>query len=196
MSHSQDRWYRFAKSYTGKPPELVCPVGIAAPFIAKEGESVAYHRFQGVFDTGASICAVSPKVVQAAGLSPIGAPVMASTANGEVPTELYAMALALLPATIVFPAVPVICMDLGHTDVLVGLDIISEGRFTITCSPGGGKVEAVYQYVPSPFTTSKPHGGLRYPTAPIHEAALRELLEASSSGNAPPPSSPSGNPPT
>lgn len=90
----------------------------------------AVRTYHAVWDTGASKSSVSQKVVDELGLKPVGVGVN-HTAAGPVPTHLYLINM-LLPCDVGIPVLTVTCSDLGDIDVLIGMDVINKGDFSIT----------------------------------------------------------------
>ena len=91
-------------------------------------------QFEGVWDTGATGSVISQKVVDDCGLKPIGM-ARVHTAGGECNCEVYLINI-LLPNQVGFPNVRVTKADMGGTDVLIGMDIISTGDFALTHKDG------------------------------------------------------------
>lgn len=96
------------------------------------------HPFAAIWDTGASASAISQKVVDACGLAPTGM-TMVQTAAGLEPAETYLINVAL-PNGVGFAILQVTKAKLGDdNDVLIGMDIISQGDFTVT-NKGGNTI--------------------------------------------------------
>lgn len=87
-------------------------------------------NFTGLWDTGATNCSISKNVVAALGLVPTGY-AKVSHANGDSRRNTYLISV-FLPNGVVFPFLPVIEADLNGFDVLIGMDIITQGDFSIT----------------------------------------------------------------
>lgn len=94
-------------------------------------------EFDAIWDTGASASAISKKVVDSLGLIPTGKG-KSSTAAGVVDVDIYTVNI-LLPCKVGFSSMPVSCNDIGNVDVLIGMDIISRGDFSITNRNGKTK---------------------------------------------------------
>lgn len=87
--------------------------------------------FAAIWDTGASASAITQNVVDQCGLAPIGM-TKVQTADGEVDAELYLVNMGL-PNQVGFMHLQVTKANLGaNADVLIGMDIISQGDFTVT----------------------------------------------------------------
>lgn len=88
-------------------------------------------KWRGLWDTGASRSSVDKRVVDELGLIPVGKGTI-STANGVVSVNTYFVNLTL-PNRVTVRDVLVTCADLGNDiDVLIGMDIIRHGDFSIT----------------------------------------------------------------
>lgn len=88
-------------------------------------------KWRGLWDTGASKSSVDKRVVAELGLIPVGKGTI-STANGVVSVNTYFVNLTL-PNRVTVRDVLVTCADLGNDiDVLIGMDIIRHGDFSIT----------------------------------------------------------------
>lgn len=88
-------------------------------------------KWRGLWDTGASKSSIDKRVVDELGLIPIGKG-MISTANGVVSVNTYFINLTL-PNHVTVKNVLVTGADLGNNiDILIGMDIIRHGDFSIT----------------------------------------------------------------
>lgn len=91
--------------------------------------------FRAIWDTGATGSVVTQRVVQACGLKPIGF-TRVSTAGGMRDSSKY-VANIMLPNRVGFPMLTVTEGELtGGVDVLIGMDIITQGDFAITHRSG------------------------------------------------------------
>lgn len=87
--------------------------------------------WNGLWDTGASRSSITRRVVDDLGLIPVGSTSI-STANGVVTVNTYFINIGL-PNGVTVRNVLVSCADLGDDiDVLIGMDIIQHGDFSIT----------------------------------------------------------------
>ena len=94
-------------------------------------------KFNALWDTGATNSVITKNVVDALGLKAMGA-ITAYHANGEYSAETY-MVNILLPNEVFVPALKVTEGKLNECDVLIGMDIISQGDFSV-CHNGGHTV--------------------------------------------------------
>ena len=110
------------------------------------GES---NRYIGLWDTGATITAISSRIVDNLKL-PIMTELQSSGANGIFKTTVHVIDI-WLPNYLVFRKVPVARTDLmSDIDVLIGMDIIRRGDFSISNFNG----KTVFSYrSPSVSTT-------------------------------------------
>jgi predicted aspartyl protease len=94
-------------------------------------------EFKALWDTGAMGSVVSASVVQALGLKSTGK-ARVFHANGESIVNTYSINI-LLPNKVTFSTLRVTEGILNDTDVLIGMDIISRGDFSVTTSQGKTK---------------------------------------------------------
>ena len=88
------------------------------------------NEFQATWDTGATNTVVSPNVISTCKLLPFGMELV-HHADGEVKAEKYLINL-YLPNNLIVYNLPIICMNLFETDVLIGMDVITKGDFAIS----------------------------------------------------------------
>jgi predicted aspartyl protease len=106
-----------------------CGVCIAFdPLITKERPNIS--TFECLWDTGASGTVISKTVVEKLDLKPIGKSKVFH-ANGESIVNVYAINL-FLPNQVAFNFVKVTEGVLNGFDLLIGMDIITSGDFSIT----------------------------------------------------------------
>lgn len=87
--------------------------------------------WRGLWDTGASKSSITKRIVDDLSLIPVGNTNI-STANGIVTVNTYFVDFGL-PNGVTVKNVLVSCADLGDDiDVLIGMDIIKHGDFSIT----------------------------------------------------------------
>ena len=96
------------------------------------------YTFPAIWDTGATASCISQRVVDTCGLVPIGM-VKVQTADGLVDSETFMINLGL-PNAVGFMNLPVTKGNLGSScDVLIGMDVITQGDFTVT-NKGGNTI--------------------------------------------------------
>lgn len=86
--------------------------------------------FNAIWDTGATSSAISPTVVKTLNLQPVGK-CRNSTAAGIVSADVYLVNI-ILPNNVEIPMLKVSEGLLNGTDVLIGMDVISQGDFCLT----------------------------------------------------------------
>ena len=87
------------------------------------------QKINAVWDTGATFSSININVVEKLGLIPIGK-TTSNTANGQCEVYLYLINL-ILPNNIFIKQLVVTGSNLGKKDMLIGMDVISMGQFTI-----------------------------------------------------------------
>lgn len=99
--------------------------------IRDKNKHISNKKWIGLWDTGATNSSISKSIVNALALIPVGETTI-STANGLAKTLTYSIDITL-PNHVTIQGVVVSCSDLGNDiDLLIGMDIIRHGDFTIT----------------------------------------------------------------
>jgi hypothetical protein len=106
------------------------PCGISQAFDPQKIVGQPAGTFQAIWDTGASATVITQKVIDQIGLKPMGMEIN-HTAMGPHKTEAYLVAV-FLPNQVCFPSVRVTRGVILGTDMLIGMDIITNGDFAIT----------------------------------------------------------------
>ena len=114
----------FRIEYNGRARELCTEAVIRDPF---SGDHLRVAR--AVWDTGATATAISQTVAQNLKLKPTGVTKI-STAGGIRMCNTYVIDIRL-PQGVGILGLPVTEADIGMTDVLIGMDVIGLGDFTI-----------------------------------------------------------------
>lgn len=86
--------------------------------------------YQGIWDTGATMSAISPEVIAQCDLKPIGMTKVHGV-GGVHQTEVYLVNIGL-PLGVAFSNIQVTRANLAPGHVLIGMDIISRGDFSVT----------------------------------------------------------------
>lgn len=102
------------------------------------------NKYTALWDTGAMGSVISKRVAEDLNLKPTGRTQVIGV-SGMHPCNVYIVSL-LLPNNIVFQNIPVTEGEMGDTDLLIGMDIISAGDFHI--STYGNKTTFSFQ-IPS-----------------------------------------------
>jgi predicted aspartyl protease len=95
------------------------------------------HNYVALWDTGATASVINQRVVDDLGLQPIGM-TQVHGVNGVCDSEIYLVAFEL-PNSIRLPVMQVTKGNLGQLDVLIGMDVIALGDFSVT-NRGGNTV--------------------------------------------------------
>ena len=123
----------FTIKHSGRAVELISWVGVSEPFNPKlsSAKPPVMHETECVWDTGATNSAITQALAQKIGLQPTGkATVTTPSGTAEKPT--YIVDLYLLNNVRV-PQVKVVEMDnVEDAQVLIGMDVITHGDFSIT----------------------------------------------------------------
>ena len=130
----------FTVEYLGIVPCLTTDCGVCEsynPVFQKGIQQPTVRTFKAIWDTGAVGSVISTNVVKALNLKPTGK-TRVLHANGDAIVNTYTVNI-FLPNKVAFPSLPVTEGILGDTDVLIGMDIISRGDFSITSSQGKTK---------------------------------------------------------
>ena len=93
--------------------------------------------FDAIWDTGASGSVITQAVVDACGLVPTGI-AQVHGVHGPKQTETYLVNIAL-PNNVVFTGLRVTKGDILGADILIGMDIINMGDFSVTNCDGRTK---------------------------------------------------------
>lgn len=87
-------------------------------------------NFKGIWDTGATNSAISQRVINAKGLSPIGQKTVCGV-HGAQEVDTFLVSL-YLPNGICIKELEATKADLGTFDVLIGMDVMNQGDFVVT----------------------------------------------------------------
>ena len=121
------------KAYREKYSKIItrlitkCYVGVPHP-------NSDVMEFHGLWDTGATCSVISKRVATLLQLVPISKTTIAH-AGGQDIVNMYNVAI-VLPNNILFPFVEVVECPLSGFDLLIGMDIITQGNFSISNENG------------------------------------------------------------
>lgn len=119
------------KNENGLLSVLKTPCGACKAFNPLQGgQHPEIKQFIGLWDTGASGTVITKRVVDELDLKPIGQ-AKVFHANGESIVNVYAINL-FLPNQVAFQFIKVTEGVLNGFDLLIGMDIITNGDFSIT----------------------------------------------------------------
>lgn len=113
---------------------LQSPVFIHTPLSPQGGVAdptrLGAKEYSAIWDTGATNTVITRKVVDELGLKPIGI-AQVSTAGGIRQCEVYLVSV-FLPNRVVIAILRVTEGNITGSDVLIGMDVISNGDFAVT----------------------------------------------------------------
>ncbi|MCM1066385.1 MAG: SEC-C metal-binding domain-containing protein [Muribaculaceae bacterium] len=125
----------FTVEYRSLVPQLITECGVCEAYIPIPGKTAPkVFKFQALWDTGATCTTISENVVRSLGLIPIGFGDV-SHAGGVRKAGLYRVNIAL-PNGLQSAPMKVLDGVLHGFDILIGMDIISQGDFAVTHSDG------------------------------------------------------------
>lgn len=139
----------FTVKYNGRARVLTTKTKIGLPFSQEEyrrrketGETIELKEYFAIWDTGATNCVITKKVVDELGLKPIKI-VEVNHAGGKFNSNVYLVNIGL-PNNVLVGAVQVTegILTSGavnpefEPNVLIGMDIIGAGDFAVTNSNG------------------------------------------------------------
>lgn len=116
----------------GRLPAIICEVGVSVPFLGDPStqKDLLIKPFSGVWDTGATNSVITKNVVDALKLKPTGQTEV-HTASGTSFANTYLINM-YLPSNVFIPNLRVTQGELKGIDMLIGMDIITIGDFSIT----------------------------------------------------------------
>lgn len=146
MSADSSVFHAFTIKANGIIREIISDVGVSVPFIATGGivsdKDVNIHRTKGLWDTGATGSCVTASTAKTLGLIPTGK-VISNHAQGQSTVNTYLVNL-YLPNNLVIPNVRVTeCSDANSFGVIIGMDVITNGDFSVTNF--GGKTVVTFR---------------------------------------------------
>ena len=124
----------FTTTHNGRVNVLANNVRISEAFDPKQLPKELPPEFRAIWDTGATNSVITSKVIDQCGLKATGMAVV-HTAQDTVTTETFLVAI-FLPNNVVLPEVRVSKLPIRGADVLIGMDIISQGDFAVTNKDG------------------------------------------------------------
>jgi len=126
----------FTVKYDGQVNTLLTNCDVSKHFIPdlKNENHPQIENFIGLWDTGATNSVISKNVVDKLGLVPISIGNM-SHAGGDSTTNIYIVNI-ILPNNVGIHSLRVAEGNISCADVLIGMDIISQGDFTICLQKG------------------------------------------------------------
>lgn len=131
----------FTQRYEGLTNVLRSECVVSQAFDPTEASRPDSCKVTCVWDTGATNSVVSPRLAKVLKLLPTGR-VLVNDASGQKISNTY-MVNVMLPNNVGIPFLQVTEGVLAGFDMLIGMDIISKGDFSISCS--GGKTVFSFQ---------------------------------------------------
>lgn len=122
----------FTTKHDGLANTLPNDVGVCRAFLpSSPPKSSDIKKFRAIWDTGATNTVITKRVVKECKLKPTGV-TLAHTVDGTELTNTYLVSV-FLPNKVVFGQLRVAEGEIyGQADVLIGMDIISQGDFAVT----------------------------------------------------------------
>lgn len=110
-------------------------VGVSEPFVPPANVTnveikVQIKKYKAIWDTGATHSVITSKIVRELDLKPVGMTIV-HTANGKAHQKQYYVNF-YLPNRVMSGMLRVTEAPLHETDILIGMDIISQGDFCIS----------------------------------------------------------------
>ena len=123
----------FTSKYKGIVGQIISTCEVS-DFIEDLSQDFSMTTFHALWDTGATCSAISKDAAEKLNLEPVSK-VTVSHADGQSMVNVYDISLAL-PNETLFQFVRVTECTLSGFDLLIGMDIISEGDFSISNKDG------------------------------------------------------------
>lgn len=161
-------WHAVTGTSNGLASVLSSPCWIAEAYDPTTSSPPPWCEFSSIWDTGATGTVITQAVIDQCGLLPIGM-VQVHGVHGIQPAEVYLVNLRL-PNGVAFPNVRVTKGELpGGAAVLIGMDVITTGDFSITNHggkttfsfrlPSQGHVDYVQEHARLTRLEAMSHGG-------------------------------------
>jgi len=126
----------FTTKYSARTRVLFSEIQIAEHFNPPPvPKSLKPKKFRAIWDTGATGTAITQKVIDEVGLKPTGMAKVNTASEEGMLTEVYHISV-FLPNKVCIPQLKVTRTKIVDSDVLLGMDIISQGDFAITYLDG------------------------------------------------------------
>jgi predicted aspartyl protease len=115
--------------------QIICEVMVTAPFVGEQDPAhLPSVKALGLWDTGATGSVITKRIADQIGLKPSGRQIV-NHANGTDEVNTYLINL-VLPSNVVITGVKATEGKLTGFDVLIGMDVITLGDFSITNHQG------------------------------------------------------------
>ena len=123
----------FTKKYDNIVSQIILPCGVSEP-ITEISQETEMTTFNALWDTGATCTVISSKVAKLLELATFSQTTI-NHANGQSVVNIHDISLTL-PNRTLFPFVRVLETELYGFDLLIGMDIISQGDISISNKDG------------------------------------------------------------
>lgn len=119
---------------TGLANVLSSEVNITPPYIGQPVPNLPNVVVKGIWDTGATNSVINSNVAKSLGLQPIGL-AKVHTASHTVNANVY-LVNVILPSNVAIQGLRVTEGQITNFDMLIGMDIINHGDFSVTNHKG------------------------------------------------------------
>jgi hypothetical protein len=126
-----ERHYAYDLEYSHIIREIRTPISVYSSRTFADGKCI---KTEAVWDTGATLSAMSPKIVQDLSLSPIDQCYIGGI-NGEKQSDVVIVSV-ILPNGMLLTGRRFFVSNIPGADIIIGMDIISMGDFVITNARG------------------------------------------------------------
>jgi len=141
-----DGFFSFTRKARGRTNVLISPVFIGDVIVESKTEDPFDHKeYEGIWDTGATGSVITSKVVKECGLKPTGG-TWVQLAGKKDFQNTYLVSIGLPNRVLISPVRVTEAKEIGGCDVLIGMDIISQGDFAV--SHGNNKTTFTFR-IPS-----------------------------------------------
>lgn len=125
-----NKLFAFTTRYDRKVRELISPVHLVVEY-EETNRSDELKQYNALWDTGATGSVITSRVVAECNLKPIGKTKVNGVHGGKI-SSVYVASIGL-PNKLIIPKVKFVEVDaIAHADVIIGMDIITLGDFTIS----------------------------------------------------------------
>jgi len=121
----------FTAKAPGRANQLTSKAHVAPAIVSQNPGKIDAREYVAIWDTGATATMITKKVADECGLKPISL-TQVHTAGGTRNANVYLVSVGL-PNRVMIPNVRVTeGILIGESDILIGMDIISQGDFAVT----------------------------------------------------------------
>lgn len=152
MLNSGPESYRaFTFETRGVVKELITNAQVSVPYDPNQGhEPPPTHQAQALWDTGATNCAITEELVKRVGLKPVGRAKVHGQ-GGEKEQNVYLLNVHLPNGVAMVGIRATECASTtGKFDLIIGMDIIAKGDFSVSSADGITKFSFRYPAMKAP----------------------------------------------